>query len=312
MTWSMVESSLPHALVQMMVVAALGAALLFVFRPRHPRAQGVYCHLVLIVCTLLPLLQPWAHPVIRLRAVAEPNVRMATQAPPAALPRPSAQERSAAATGMPVTKTGWLVRIFLSGIAARLAWLLAGIVRIWRYRVTARPLAPMPEAVRDAIAMSGVGARFSTSPKARGPAAIGWVTPSVMLPEWFSSLDAVHQRAVACHELLHVRRRDGLITLIEEIAGCLHWLNPGAWVLISQARLAREQCVDDEVVRLTGDKESYIAALLSVARSRFSNLAPASAFLRRHHLKQRMHSLLEETSMSRLRVFASYALMVAL
>src|ERR1700733_2863763 len=44
---------------QGLVVASVGALLPTIFHLRHPRTQLVYGQVVLAVCLLLPLLQPW-------------------------------------------------------------------------------------------------------------------------------------------------------------------------------------------------------------------------------------------------------------
>jgi hypothetical protein len=142
---------------------------------------------------------------------------------------------------------------------------------------------------------------------------LGWLAPVVLLPESFLDLGEEAQCGVACHELLHVRRHDWLITVLEELAGALLWFNPAVWWLLAQARLAREQLVDAEVVRLTASREPYIDALLSLARQRpMLDLAPAALFLRKRHLARRMQSLLKEVSVSRLRLVTSYGYMAAI
>jgi TonB family protein len=120
-------------------------------------------------------------------------------------------------------------------------------------------------------------------------------------------MNAEAQVAVACHELIHVRRRDWLITIVEEIYASLVWFHPAIWWLISQARLSREQLVDARVVGITADREPYIHALLQIAGARPSpDLAPASLFLRRRHLAQRMRSLTTEAlPMSKHQLFVS-------
>jgi TonB family protein len=120
-------------------------------------------------------------------------------------------------------------------------------------------------------------------------------------------MNAEAQVAVACHELIHVRRRDWLITIVEETYASLVWFHPAIWWLIAQARLSCEQLVDARVVGITDDREPYIHALLQIAGARPSlDLAPASLFLRRRHLAHRMHSLTTEAlPMSKRQLFVS-------
>ena len=109
-----------------------------------------------------------------------------------------------------------------------------------------------------------------------------------------------------------MRRNDWLATLFEEVTGALLWFNPGIWPALAEARLAREQLVDEETVRLTDAGEPYVQALLAIARHRpMPDLAPAPLFLRRRHLTQRMHQLLLEAPISRARVAFSYSSIAA-
>jgi hypothetical protein len=136
---------------------------------------------------------------------------------------------------------------------------------------------------------------------------MGYIDPVVLLPNSFQSLDAECQRSIACHELLHVRRRDWLVTVAEEVVAALLWFNPGVWWLIAQAKLAREQLVDSEVVRLTAP-EPYIEALLSMAVVPGRRWAlPAAPFFTGGHLIRRMRLLTADARCSRLRLFLSYA-----
>lgn len=274
---------------QGVLIAAVGAFLPIAFRIRHPRTQMVYCHLLLGVCLVLPLVQPWQHPVVFIRAGS----------------------RTAAATGLHVPVL--VLWILAAGMIARLGFLLVGLWQIRRRRIAAMPLYPIPESVRAASAITHADAVLCISDDVQGPVMLGWLTPVVLLPKSFLAFDEEAQCAIACHELLHVRRNDWLVTLIEEAAGALLWFNPAVWLLLAQTRLAREQVVDAEVVRLTAAREPYIDALMSIARARPGvDLAPSPLFLRRRHLTQRMHSLLQEVSMSKARLLSSYSFMVAI
>jgi hypothetical protein len=198
--------------------------------------------------------------------------------------------------------------VFALGTAARLTWLAAGCWRIARYKSGATPLYPLPDSVATSRKLTGANALFCTSTRITGPVTFGFLQPVVLLPESFRSLDSDSQTAILCHELIHVRRRDWLETIVEEICSSLLWFHPAIWWVQAQTRLAREQLVDAEVVRLTENCEPYINALLEIAANRPTlDLAPAPLFLRRRHLAQRMRALLTEVSMSKRQLFTSYA-----
>lgn len=321
-------TTLPNLLpwIEQITVIALVAALLpALFQVRHPRTQLAYCHLMLLVCLLLPFIEPWRHPVVLISESSTPDDTMvATTLPGAQPPAPATNvgvSRSVPLPPAPAPQLFWrtvprdslLLGILAAGVLGRLSWLLAGLWHIRRYRIAATPLYPIPESVRAAAALTHADALFCISSDVSGPVMLGIFRPVVLLPGSFLDLDEEAQCGIAAHELLHVQRKDWLVTLLEELAGALLWFNPAAWWLLSQTRLAREQLVDSEAVRLTSAREPYIHALLAIARSRpVLDLAPAPLFLRRRHLTQRMHSLLKEASVSGFRVVSSYASIAAI
>lgn len=67
---------------------------------------------------------------------------------------------------------------------------------------------------------------------------LGWLRPAIVLPERFGALEPTEQEAVACHELLHVVRRDSWAVLLEEGARVLLRAQPAAWGVLSGISLA--------------------------------------------------------------------------
>jgi hypothetical protein len=84
------------------------------------------------------------------------------------------------------------------------------------------------------------------------------------------------------------------------------WFHPAIAWLIARVRLAREQVVDLEVVRLTKERKSYLEALLEFAAGRSLTAAiPAPPFLVERQLPERVALMLKEVRMSRTRLIAS-------
>jgi TonB family protein len=289
-------------MLQVLVFASVAAALPLALRIRHPRTQLAYCHLALVVCLALPWLQRWRHPVIVVER-GGPPLSHAAPVPPRD-PRPSPA---------PIPWQRIAVWTLAAGAAGRLCWILAGLWQIRRYRIDSTPLYPAPASVAAARAITRCDAAICVSPGSVGPVTFGFLRPVILLPESFLELDEEAQCSILCHELLHVRRHDWLVTLFEESAAVLFWFHPAIWWLLAQTRLAREQLVDSEVVRLTAGCEAYVNALLAMAGARPQlDLAPAPLFLRRRHLTQRVHSLLKEVTMSKVRLLTSYAFITAI
>src|SRR5262245_35802610 len=124
-----VENLLSWA-AQVVLVASLAAILPIAFRIRHPQWHLAYCQLVLALCLVLPLVQPWRHPLIAVRADVQ-NIR------PAAPISTSTGTGAAAATRPAWPWERIVLLTFLAGVSAKLFWFGAGLCQLRRYRNSA-------------------------------------------------------------------------------------------------------------------------------------------------------------------------------
>ena len=171
---------------------------------------------------------------------------------------------------------------------------------------------PVPSVFADAQSRLEVQATIAVSDNVSGPITFGLFDPIVIVPPGVLELDAEVQEAIAYHELLHVRRRDWVDEVFEELVRTVFWFHPAMWWLVDRIQLSREQVVDQEAIALTASRERYVRALVSVALARRSMaLVPAPLFLRRSHLKQRITRILQETTMTTRRLIASLTLSTA-
>jgi len=101
---------------------------------------------------------------------------------------------------------------------------------------------------------------------ALGPAVIGVLRPQLILPQRLVSGRVFDQfEAIVAHELVHVRRRDTALLLVELAAKVLWWFHPLVWMASRQASRWRECCCDAETVaRLGCSPASYARGLLDV------------------------------------------------
>jgi len=262
-------------LVGVTAVAAL------VLRLRVPGARLLYWQAALLACLALPLVRPWKQEAI----TGDVSVSTVGYVRPADAPT----HRS-----IPLGKAAlWLLA---AGILTRSGWLAAGFWRLRQYRRNSRWLG-----FRE-------GAALLLSDGITSPVTFGALRPVVLLPAGFPEFESNVQEAILCHELLHVRRRDWLFMVGEEVVRTVLWFHPAIWWLLGEIGLAREQEVDRQVVERTRSREEYVDALLAIAGARPQlDLAPAPLFLRKRHLKQRVVSILKEVRMSKTRLISSLA-----
>lgn len=129
------------------------------------------------------------------------------------------------------------------------------------------------------------------------PAVIGTLRPSVVLPQDAESWTAERLRLVLLHECAHVRRRDGLLQVIANVATAAYWWHPLAWVAKRGAVRERELACDDLVIACGTPGDQYAEHLIDIARSLKSSRQPALAALamaRPSELEGRLIALLEE------------------
>ena len=273
------------------LLLAVGVLAPRLLRLHHPATLLIYWRSLLAAVVLIPLAtsiwQPAGTlPVIHIDAAVVEDV-IATAVP-----------SGTAMIGWPDLMVPMVVVSFLA-----LARIAAGLVYLRRCRRSARPIRPLPRHVTELQRRFGLRVPFVVSDRLSVPITFGWARPIVMVPPSFASLSVDQQEGVACHELLHVRRRDWPVTFLEEVVRALLWFHPAVWVLLSKTALSREQVVDASTVRITGKRRQYLDALWQIVCTSQSGAARlAVPLFSGSHLRARVEHLKKETVMSRTRI----------
>jgi TonB family protein len=263
-----------------------------------PRVTLLYWQALLLACLLAPLLQPWKHEVV---GTVSTSSTLGDIAPAVSDVSPSLPVELA--FHIPWEALGLILG---AGIILRLIWLLVGCVRLRYLRHRACLFLEEHAAIREMQWRTGVRASMLLSGEIDSPVTFGFHSPTVILPLSFQELSEPCQKAVVCHELLHVRRFDWIWIVLEETVRSIFWFHPAIWWVINRIHLSREQAVDHQVVEITGSKQPYLDSLLEFARSQGRPKAvPAPLFLKERHLVQRVALLIKEASMSRSRLVFS-------
>jgi TonB family protein len=283
---------------QVLIVVAAGALGAVIVRLPIARARVAYWRLIIAACLALPLI---AQPVDDIVFTAEPAGKAASLSSVGGVAEGPAETR--------VSVAAMVGSLLLAGAVARGAWLGLGILALARLRRRSDPavLHDDVEVLRRAVAPETTVRWHSGLAQ---PVAFGWMRPTVLLPQKVGSLPLDAQRAVVCHELLHVARRDWVWMLGEEAVRCIFWFHPAIWFALTKLQLSREELVDEEVVRITGVRQPYVRALAMFAGEPAA-FAAATPFIRRRHLVSRIRQLSEDHTMSRLRIACGSVVLVA-
>jgi TonB family protein len=276
------------------LLLAVGLLLPRLIRLRHPRMLLIYWRVLLIVVLLLPLA-----PLEWTRQASLPYITLE-----------GLQMESVVTNALPATVQGlsWqTVLLIAAGVTTLgILRLVLGLGYLNRCRRRAQPLAPTPAPVSRILERLGLEVPFLVSDRLTAPLTFGWLRPAVLLPGSFCGLSADQQEGVACHELLHVQRRDWPITFLEELLRAVVWFHPAVWLILPRIFLSREQVVDADTVRLTGKRRQYLDALWRFMCSGQRTVAAiAVPFLGRRDLVDRVAWLKKEMPMSKARIMFS-------
>jgi len=283
--------------VQIACVIAVAGALGRVIRIDSAAVRYQYWRALLVLCIVLPWIE-------RRRAMPTGVDARTFTFPATPITFATTTGGSAHAAGISwVEAAVWLL---LAGIAIRLARVAYGIICLRRLRRSGHLAAATLE--HDEV-QSALGTQADIRYVRHGqPVTCGFWHPVVLLPEHLTSHPSDIQRAVLAHELLHVKRRDALSVLLEELFRAVFWFHPAVWWLVARVRLAREEVVDELTVCFTGRRRAYLEALLA-----FADAVPfttSAAFARRRHLFRRMTLISKEAVMSSRRIAVSCVVLV--
>jgi len=237
------------------LVLALGFAVAYGFG----RASAAFRHYLwtTVFCVLLAL--PAA--MVLAPKWSMPNMSSVSSAPAPAMadqPRTTVTVRTPApATPGRKPMPNPLPSLYAAGIVAVAIRFAAGAVR------TRKLLAGGVPTVRLGVPRK---VRVIESPQAPVPLVWGILRPVIVLPTASRHWPAERLRTVLLHELIHVQRRDLLAHVVAQVACCLYWFHPLAWIAARELRKERERACDDAVLQRGIAAPEYAGHLIDLVR----------------------------------------------
>jgi hypothetical protein len=237
----MLESSVRAAFIALGTAAILRALRVKSAGARHAAWAGV-----VVLMLLLPSWMAWG-------PRASQRVLPAAPAPAAGVPivLSTLDPPSIPAVRVePSARWDWLAIVYLAGVFFLLLRLAIGTLRAHILAGGATVL----------------GGRL-TSPRCAAPVTVGWLRPSVILPECWRQWPQAQFDAVLTHESEHVRRRDPLFKWLALLNRAIFWFHPLAWWLERRLSALAEEACDAAVLERGHDPHEYSRYLLELARS---------------------------------------------
>jgi HEAT repeat protein/beta-lactamase regulating signal transducer with metallopeptidase domain len=235
------------------------------------------------------------------QVTAAPRVSAGPAAPGETASRPATPPSAAASSWrLPAgTLAGVFLALWIGGAVLLLARLGLGVALLKRIVRRARPLdtpdwsRPLLEGA-DRLGLERVP-RLVMSERLPMPFACGVVAPTIVLPATAAGWSDRRRRAVLCHELAHIRRRDLPVNALAQLACALYWFHPLVWLAARKLRMESERACDDLVLGVGTRPSEYADHLLQIVCGAARARTPAVALpmAERREFEGRMLAILE-------------------
>lgn len=163
----------------------------------------------------------------------------------------------------------WLTAAWLCGVAVSSCKLMRGFwwvqtIRKEETNAVNRDLLERLDDLRRRLLISRP-VRLLKSALVEVPTVVGWLRPVILLPvSSLAGLTPGQLDAILVHELAHVRRLDYLVNIFQCLIETVMFYHPVVWWISRCIRDERENCCDDFVVKVSGNRVAYARALATL------------------------------------------------
>lgn len=178
--------------------------------------------------------------------------------------------------------------------------LFGGWLTVRRLKASAIPVEDhWSERLQHLVRKLGISdvVRLAESAIAQAPMVIGYFKPVILLPlGMLGGLSTEQLESIIIHELIHIRRRDYLVNLLQSILEAVFFFNPFVWIISGVIRREREHCCDDAVIALHGNPLAYAYALTVLEEARLSRSGLALSLAEnKNQLLNRIKRIMEKS-----------------
>jgi beta-lactamase regulating signal transducer with metallopeptidase domain len=291
MNFDAIVSLAAHQIVQISLVILIVGIIAQLFLQRRPRRAYALWMLALAKCLLPPVwssatgLFSWmetrnpAQSIVKSDETPSPVSSITHDSPmvtqniavdldSSAIPATSKQPRN------PITAAEILAAVWITGSVLMAATIVIQSLRIRKTILRSSTSLPPEfssaiESLRQSLSIHRA-INIVVCEKPIGPALFGLFAPILVIPRaLLESKTRSQLRPILAHEMIHLRRRDPLVTAIQLLCQCVWWFSPLTWWMNWQINRVRELCCDGEVIAaLNCEPADYAQMLLDVARLR--------------------------------------------
>lgn len=139
--------------------------------------------------------------------------------------------------------------------------------------------------------------QLAESAVTQAPVVIGYFKPMILIPlGMLAGLSTQQLESIIIHELVHIRRRDYVVNLLQSLLETIFFFNPFVWIISNIIRREREHCCDDAVIAINGNPLAYAHALAALEEARLSRAGLALSFAEnKNELLNRIKRIMEKS-----------------
>ena len=289
--------TLLHSLWQIAAVAALLFIVLSALRRSSPQLRYIVCVAALALSTALPVIT-----FVQISSRPAPDSTVTNlssrsgrdfdaEAGKLGETKGSAVKASSSSAGavtvgaIPATVSAWLTRnvpnlapvtviLWLVGVVFFSLRLGGGFTHLRSYRTQGatevdREWQQTCARLCDSIGLAKA-VKILRSDRVRTPIAIGILKPAILIPAGlFLQITPRELETIIAHELIHIRRYDPLVNLVQCVIETIFFYHPAVWWISGQIRREREFAADSSVIAIFEDSHvTYARALANLEEIR--------------------------------------------
>jgi len=297
MGWTLV-----HSLWQGLLCLLLGTALLR-FTPtrqsalRYAASVGVFG--LMLLCSIVTFRVMYA-PVVPIALESGEIFTLAANSQPVAESVLPVYAWLADLSSLVSSRIGLVSAFWLIGAVLFSLRIVSGYWYIGIIRRTAEPVTALWQQRVDALAAKldiQTLVELAQSSLISAPIVMGYFKPIILVPVgMFSGLTTEQLEAILVHELMHVRRGDYLVNVLQSALEALYFFNPFAWIMSANIRREREHCCDDGVLSSQGNAMAYVRALAMLEEAKLSRAGVSLSLAEeKNQLLKRIKRIMEKS-----------------
>ncbi|HUE73579.1 MAG TPA: M56 family metallopeptidase [Pirellulaceae bacterium] len=179
---------------------------------------------------------------------------------------------------MSLAAFAWLIGVLVFAAVATAQWLACWRKLARAGRIDEAPLAKLVDDLRQRLKLRR-SVQLLVTESSLGPAVVGLLQPTIILPAILVRVKTPEELApLVAHELIHIRRGDLWIGMLQTLAVASWWFHPLVRLASRLITREAERCCDEETIAHLGcEPAAYARSLLDVLALK-QELTPIPAF----------------------------------